>query len=49
MSLLRNTRVDLPEHTREAAIAVLNQHVLDLRDLFIQTKLAHWNVRGSHF
>ena len=49
MSLLRNTRVDLPEHTREVAIAVLNQHVLDLTDLFIQTKLAHWNVRGSHF
>lgn len=30
-------------------IDLLNHHVTDLTDLFIQTKLAHWNVRGPHF
>ncbi|GAB2570839.1 DNA starvation/stationary phase protection protein Dps [Gracilibacillus alcaliphilus] len=37
------------EKSREHMIELLNQHVTDLTDLFIQTKLAHWNVRGSNF
>ena len=34
---------------QEKLIELLNQHVVDLTDLYIQTKLAHWNVRGPRF
>lgn len=37
------------EDDRQYLIETLNQRVMDLTDLFIQTKLAHWNVRGTHF
>ncbi|WP_080873714.1 DNA starvation/stationary phase protection protein Dps [Oceanobacillus timonensis] len=37
------------EKSREHMIDLLNQQVTDLTDLFIQTKLAHWNVRGPQF
>ncbi|MDP1471854.1 DNA starvation/stationary phase protection protein Dps [Priestia megaterium] len=34
---------------QEHMVELLNQHVTNLTDLFVQTKLAHWNVRGPHF
>ena len=43
------TAVDLPEETRVAMIALLNQHLADTSDLYSQTKQAHWNVKGIHF
>lgn len=46
---MRITRVEMSNETRQRMTALLNQHVTDLTDLFIQTKLAHWNVRGPHF
>ncbi|MFB5189768.1 DNA starvation/stationary phase protection protein Dps [Alicyclobacillus fastidiosus] len=49
MSMLRKTRIDLSVDVRQHMVELLNRHVTDLTDLFIQTKLAHWNVRGSHF
>ncbi|WP_245631939.1 DNA starvation/stationary phase protection protein Dps [Alicyclobacillus ferrooxydans] len=43
------TRVEMSSETKQRMTALLNQHVTDLTDLFIQTKLAHWNVRGPYF
>jgi len=43
------TRNDLPEEARQDMIALLNQHLADLSDLYSQTKQAHWNVRGMNF
>ncbi len=43
------TRIDIPEKTREQVTATLNQQLADLFDLYSQTKQAHWNVKGSDF
>ena len=43
------TRNDMPEEARQDMIALLNQHLADLSDLYSQTKQAHWNVRGMNF
>jgi starvation-inducible DNA-binding protein len=43
------TRNDMPADTRGEMIALLNQHLADLTDLYSQTKQAHWNVRGMEF
>jgi len=43
------TRNDLPEKTRRAMIALLNQHLADALDLGLQAKQAHWNVKGPNF
>src|SRR5690606_18087587 len=43
------TRNDLPVKTRQTSIALLNQALADLTDLFSQTKQAHWNVKGLEF
>ncbi len=49
MAELNRTRINLPDETRQQMVELLNRHVTELTDLFIQTKLAHWNVRGPHF
>jgi starvation-inducible DNA-binding protein len=46
---MNKTRNTLPLHIRKDAIAVLNQAVADLFDLFARIKQAHWNVRGTTF
>src|ERR1700749_162219 len=43
------TKNDLPESTRGAMTQLLNQQLADLLDLGLQTKQAHWNVKGPHF
>jgi len=43
------TSIDLPEHTRERTIELLNQQLADTFDLYSQTKQAHWSVKGAHF
>ena len=43
------TRIDISTTAREKLIAVLNQQLADVFDLYSQTKQAHWNVRGLHF
>src|SRR5262245_35722770 len=43
------TRIDLPESTRRKVIDLLNQNLADVLDLGLQTKQAHWNVKGPHF
>lgn len=39
----------MPSKAREASVALLNQALADLGDLYSQTKQAHWNVRGKDF
>lgn len=46
---LKHTRIDLSESTRVEVAAILNELAVTLTDLYVQTKLAHWNVRGPHF
>ena len=46
---LHKTKNDLPEKTRGAMIELLNQQLADAIDLGLQSKQAHWNVKGPHF
>jgi starvation-inducible DNA-binding protein len=41
--------VGVPENSRQALIALLNQRLADSTDLRTQVKWAHWNVKGMHF
>ena len=43
------TPSNLPEAARAKIVAALNACVVDGVDLYTQTKVAHWNVRGSLF
>lgn len=43
------TKNDLPSSTRTAIASLLNERLADLIDLGLQTKQAHWNVKGPHF
>lgn len=44
-----NSRLDIPDHIRKAAIHLLQARLSDALDLEAQMKQAHWNVRGPHF
>src|SRR4029450_13345464 len=46
---LQKTKNDLREKTRRGMIDLLNQELADVLDLGLQTKQAHWNVKGPHF
>ena len=46
---MNKTRNTLSPHIRKDAIAVLNNTVAELFDLFARIKQAHWNVRGTAF
>src|SRR2546421_6739246 len=43
------TLYDIPESTRGQVIDLLNQRLADAIDLQLQTKQAHWNVKGPQF
>lgn len=43
------TKNDLPLKTRTKIIELLNQSLADLIDLQLQSKQAHWNVKGPQF
>jgi starvation-inducible DNA-binding protein len=43
------TRNDIPAETRAALAQLLNENLADLIDLQLQTKQAHWNVKGPEF
>src|SRR6185295_8535269 len=43
------TRIDLPAKTRAKVIDLLNARLADAIDLHMQTKHAHWNVKGPNF
>jgi starvation-inducible DNA-binding protein len=43
------TRIDIPQDTRDQVIELLNARLADTFDLYSQLKQAHWNVKGSDF
>ena len=43
------TKNDLPEKVRSEMIELLNARLADAIDLRLQTKHAHWNVKGPNF
>jgi starvation-inducible DNA-binding protein len=43
------TKNDIPEKDRTRVIDVLNARLADGIDLYMQTKQAHWNVKGKQF
>jgi len=43
------TRNDMSEDLRIGIIKLLNERLADAIDLQLQSKQAHWNVRGPHF
>jgi starvation-inducible DNA-binding protein len=46
---MHETKNDLPETVRGAAVELLNSRLADAIDLQTQCKQAHWNVRGADF
>ena len=44
-----DTRNDLDHHVRGTLITLLNVQLADTFDLYGQTKVAHWNVKGAQF
>ncbi|MBL9166157.1 MAG: DNA starvation/stationary phase protection protein Dps [Verrucomicrobiales bacterium] len=48
-SKLHPTRNDLSEMIRREMIDLLNQNLADVLDFGLQSKQAHWNVKGPHF
>jgi starvation-inducible DNA-binding protein len=46
---LLTTKNDLAQEKRAAVVKLLNDRLIDLIDLRLQTKTAHWNVRGPNF
>lgn len=43
------TRNNLPVTSRSQVITLLNKRLADCLDLQLQTKVAHWNVKGTNF
>jgi starvation-inducible DNA-binding protein len=46
---MHSTRIDIPEAKRIPVIQLLNERLADILDLGLQTKQAHWNVKGPSF
>ena len=46
---MHRTRIDLSAETRGRVIELLNARLADAIDLQLQTKHAHWNVKGPNF
>ena len=46
---MTKTKNDLPAKVRTEMIDLLNARLSDAIDLELQTKQAHWNVKGSNF
>jgi len=49
MKTLHATKNDLPEKNRARIVELLNSRLSDGIDLYLQTKQAHWNVKGPSF
>jgi starvation-inducible DNA-binding protein len=43
------TRNDLSLEIRQGVCQILNQRLAEMIDLQLQSKQAHWNIRGSNF
>jgi starvation-inducible DNA-binding protein len=48
-NVLHNTKISLPEKQRVQVIAMLNQTLASMSDLYLQLKNAHWNIKGLEF
>jgi|SRR5688572_10254025 len=48
-AVMHSTRNDLPEPVRSKMVELLNARLADSIDLELQSKQAHWNVKGPHF
>ena len=46
---MHQTRIDLPLQMREKLAGLLNARLADAIDLKLQSKQAHWNVKGPSF
>jgi starvation-inducible DNA-binding protein len=46
---MTSTKNDLPEKIRVQMIDLLNARLADAIDLGLQTKQAHWNIKGPNF
>jgi starvation-inducible DNA-binding protein len=46
---MHKTRIDLPAKARAKIINLLNARLADAIDLQLQTRQAHWNVKGPNF
>jgi starvation-inducible DNA-binding protein len=46
---MHDTRIDLPAKVRKKVIDLLNGRLAYAIDLYLQTKQAHWNVKGPSF
>jgi len=44
-----SSSVGVPDHNRQALIALLGARLADSADLYSQVKWAHWNLKGMHF
>lgn len=47
--MMSKTKNDLSKKTREAVVKILNERLADSVDLMMQSKQAHWNVKGANF
>ena len=48
-AIAHKTKNELPKNVRGKMIDLLNQQLADVRDLGLQAKHAHWNVKGPNF
>lgn len=46
---MHETSHDMALEAREKMVALCNQQLANIFDLYAQTKQAHWNVKGIHF
>jgi starvation-inducible DNA-binding protein len=46
---MHRTQMDIPEEKRRELIRILNSRLADAIDLGLQSKQAHWNVKGPSF
>lgn len=49
MSVKHKTKNDLSEATREKMVSLLNENLADAVHMALQSKQAHWNVKGPTF
>src|SRR5262245_26042455 len=47
--IMHSTRIDIPEKNRNQLAELLNVRLAEILDLKLQTKQAHWNVKGPSF
>lgn len=46
---MHETRIDIPAKSRTKVVETLNARLADALDLALQSKQAHWNVKGPSF